>query len=397
MPKFTHQLSIDYTPSVRTSMIEGMFDVSVEKKLSRTWEIDIPIENEEWSVGVIVGPSGCGKTTIAKRAFEGASFFDGTNHKGWDSSHFVDDFKEGLRTLEDITPALSQVGFSSPPSWLLPFNALSNGQKFRAEMARLMLETQEGETLVVDEFTSLVDREVAKACAAAVQKAIRRSKRKLVAVSCHSDIIEWLEPDWVYRVDVGKFELTRGKLRRPKIELSIQRVHHSAWGIFKGHHYLDANVNKAAHCYVAFIGETPVAFAAAMPFPHAITKNVWKGHRTVVLPDYQGIGIGNAMSEAIAQHYTDIGKIYRSVTSHPAMIAHRCREGSKWVLTRKPGTVSPQGSGGELAKTSSDRITASFEYIGDGSPRYMEKAIPKKKERKALSGMFGASSISFNK
>lgn len=362
MPKFTHTVSSEFNPSFRADNVAGMFDVPVQKKLSKTWDVDIPIEDEEWSIGVIVGPSGSGKSTIAKKAFPDAKFFDGSRHERWESSCLLDDFDKSLST-KDITGALSQVGFSSPPSWLLSFNCLSNGQKFRAEIARLIVEQKDDEIATIDEFTSVVDREVAKICSAAVQKMVRRSGKKMIAVSCHYDIIEWLEPDWVYYVDTGEFRLTRGLLRRPEIKLTIQRVHYSAWRLFSGHHYLDAACNKAAHCFVASIGDVPVGFAAALPFPHPVVKNMWRGHRTVVLPDYQGIGIGNAISETVAQHFLDMGKRYTSLTSHPAMVAHRARS-PKWIMTRAPGRVPVVGKKGQL-KTSAGRMTASFEFIGE--------------------------------
>ena len=362
MPKFTHTVVTEYQPSFRSESIAGMFDVPVQSKLAKSWDVDMPIENEEWSIGMIVGPSGSGKTTIAKRAFPDAKLFDGIAHQGWSSPGLTDDFSKEL-TVKEITGALSQVGFSSPPSWLLTFHALSNGQKFRAEIARLMLETTNDKIIMVDEFTSVVDRDVARVCSAAVQKLIRRRGNKMVAISCHYDIAEWLQPDWIYQVDTGEFKLTRGLLRRPPIQLTIQRVHYSAWELFKGHHYLDANCSKSAHCYVGFIGDKPVAFAASLPFPHPTLKNMWRGHRTVVLPDYQGIGIGNAMSEAMGEIFLSQGKRYSSVTSHPAMVAHRVRS-PKWIMTRAPSKVPVNGKSGQL-KSSADRMTASFEYIGE--------------------------------
>jgi GNAT superfamily N-acetyltransferase len=90
---------------------------------------------------------------------------------------------------------------------------------------------------------------------------------------------------------------------------------------------------------------------------------MWKGHRTVVLPDYQGIGIGNVLSEFVAQSFLDEGKRYSSVTSHPAMIAHRSRS-PKWIMTRKPSRVPANGKNGKL-KSSASRVTVSFEYIGE--------------------------------
>lgn len=366
MPKFTHEVTSTYNPSFRTAKVAGMFDVPVEDKLTKTWEVDMPFEDiGDWGVGVIVGPSGSGKTTIAKEIFG-----EGSYHEGFDWTHdksLLDDFAKDL-SIREITDALSHVGFSSPPAWLLPFDKLSNGQKFRAEMARVILESDGEKPVVVDEFTSVVDRTVAKVSSYAVQKYVRKSGKKFVAVGCHYDILEWLEPDWVYYVDSGTFEVTRGSLRRPEVNIRVERVHHSAWRIFKGHHYLDANINKSAHCFVAFIDDKPVAFAAVLYFMHPKVKGMWKGHRTVVLPDYQGLGIGNRLSEAVAEHYIcQPGLRFTSVTSHPAMIAHRNRS-PKWVMTRKPGVVPALGKNAMKSvkqSASTARMTASFEYIGD--------------------------------
>jgi ABC-type ATPase involved in cell division/GNAT superfamily N-acetyltransferase len=352
-----------------------MFDVSPQKRLTKTWEIDMPVEEEDWEIGIIVGPSGAGKTTIAKKIFGEENYFAGVN--GFDWSHqkaFISEYPEKI-TNKELTKTLTMVGFSSPPSWLLPFDKLSNGQKFRAEMARIILETDE--IAIVDEFTSVVDRNVAKVCSFAVQKLVRERKKKLVAVSCHYDIIDWLEPDWVYYVDSNEFK--RGRLRRPEIQLEICRVDKAAWRIFKGHHYLNTDAHNAAHYFVAMWENNPVALVAALAFPHKYVKNIWKSHRTVVLPDYQGVGIGGIMTDTIAQYYLDLGKRFTGVASHPAMIAHR-NNSPKWKLTRKPGRTAGQGKGGKVTSTASNRLTASHEYIGDGSVKTAEIVSEPRKE-----------------
>ena len=357
--KFRHEVQTQYKKSFRADTVLGMFDIPEATQLKKSWDVDLPIEDTEWNIGLIVGPSGAGKTTLAKRAFGEDAY-----HTGFDWQHdgsLLDDFKKGIK-LTDITGALSHVGFSSPPSWLQPYHTLSNGQKFRAELARLVLESED--LVVFDEFTSVVDRTVAKASSAAVAKFIRRQNKQFVAVSCHYDIAEWLEPDWIYQVDTGEFRLTRGSLRRPGIELEIFPVHYSAWQIFKGHHYLTANIKAQAKCFLGMWEGEPVSFVAALNFPHPHVKGMYKAHRTVVLPDYQGVGIGNAMSEAVGDLFIEKGHRYTSVTSHPAMIAHRKRS-SKWITTRLPGNTPQKGKKGKLTGQSSNRMTASFEYIGE--------------------------------
>lgn len=355
MPKFKHVVELDYTPTFRTEKVAGMFDVPVTEKLRKEWNINIPIESKEWSVGLIVGASGAGKTTIAKRAFGEGAYFNGNK---WQEKSLLDDFSKD-HEIKTITDSLSHVGLASPPAWMLPYSALSNGQRFRADLARAMLET-EG-LLVFDEFTSVVDRTVARVGAFAAQKFIRKMNRQFVAVTCHYDVAEWLEPDWVY--DVSSSSFTWGLLRRPQISVEIVRCHHSAWNLFKGHHYLSADINTSARVYVAMIDGEPAGLCAILPFPHPKLKGAWKEHRTVVLPDFQGIGLGNRLSEHVGDILRDEGKRFISTTSHPAMIGYR-NKSAKWILTRKPSRTGAS-KGMQKGSTAHNRLSASFEYLGE--------------------------------
>jgi hypothetical protein len=97
--------------------------------------------------------------------------------------------------------------------------------------------------------------------------------------------------------------------------------------------------------------------------PHA-DRPGWREHRTVCLPDYQGVGIGNAMSEFVASLFAATGLPYRSVTGHPSMIGHRARS-PLWRMTRKPGLMKNRQRLPSLRRSAAlHRLTASFEYVG---------------------------------
>ncbi len=380
----TRETKIDRTP--RVLQMEGMFDVPVSTTSKIEWDVALDLP-KRWNIGVIVGPSGSGKSTVARELF-GDNLIAGWP---WPADRSLLDGFPAAMTMQQITGLLSSVGFSSPPAWLRPFAVLSNGQQFRANLARTIAEAQlDGEMKVVDEYTSVVDRTVAQIGSAAVASTIRRNGLQFVAVTCHYDVLDWLEPDWVYEPHTGK--LARGRLRRPdecspgacsriddcsaylrpKIHLEIIRSTSAAWPLFKPHHYLSHGLNKAAACYVALVNNQPAAFTAVLSFPHP-TRSGWREHRTVCLPDFQGVGIGNAMSEHIAAIYSATGKPYTSVTSHPAMIRHRWRS-PLWKMTRSPqmcfGTDQSglTKSSGKKVATSFGRSTASFEYIGPTNP-----------------------------
>lgn len=357
MPHFDHVIEAEYKPTFRTEKVVGMFDVPAAKKLRKEWHINMPIEEKPWQIGLIVGASGAGKTTIAKRAFGDEAYHQGYK---WAASSLLDDFDPGL-SASDITNALSHVGFSSPPAWLLPYGALSNGQKFRCELARCL--TDDRSLIVFDEFTSVVDRNVAKVGSHAVQKAIRKTSKQFVAVTCHYDVEGWLQPDWVYDVSASAFKWRSES--RPSAKIEIFRCHHNAWRLFAGNHYLSADLNKASTCFVLMFDGEPAAFTAILPFPHPKVKDVWKEHRTVTLPDYQGFGLGNMLSEFVGEWLHKRGKKFRSVTSHPAMIGHRHRSAS-WIMDRSPSRVSPPGSRAKTQQAKSmsiSRLTASFLYV----------------------------------
>lgn len=341
--------------SFRNEKVKGMFDVN-RCEIINEWNVDIPIEGIKWNIGVIVGSSGSGKTTIAKKIFKDYEFFDGFL---WDNAKTViDNFDESF-SPKQITEILSKVGFSSPPDWLKPFSALSNGQKMRVEIARILLE--KNNPVIYDEFSSVVDRQVAKIGSYAIQKYIRKENKQFIALSCHYDILEWLQPDWVY--DVSKNEFKKDFLwRRPEIKCDIRTAEQSEWKIFKKFHYLSSEHNNASHKYIVEINNIPVAWCSVLHFPHPKIKNMKKIHRIVVLPDYQGIGIGSKFLDKIAEIYSQKKQRVTITTSTPAFINSLNRD-KKWAMTRKPSRVGQNSESSSIkTKTSADRLTASFEY-----------------------------------
>lgn len=340
--------------SFRVNKVKSMFDCEMDT-IKKVFDVNIPIEDQKWNIGLIVGASGTGKTTIAKHCFGNFDIFNGFQ---WTGESLLDDFKADL-SAKQITESLSKVGFSSPPDWLKPYSVLSNGQKMRADLARLILESER--PFIYDEFTSVVDRQVAKIGSAAIQKFIRKENKQFIAVTCHYDVAEWLEPDWIF--DVNEMAFTRGSLQRPPIQVRIRKAKQEEWKGFMDFHYLSHDHNNAAHKYIAEIGKEKVAWCSVLHFPHPKLKNMKRIHRVVVKPDYQGIGIGGKFISEIAKIYKS--KKYRVslVTSSPAFI-HGLKNSNDWRMVRKPSRLQNTSKTGALAGTTSDaRLTATFEFM----------------------------------
>lgn len=189
----------------RANRTRSLFNV--EDSRGAVFELDAELPEmggfHDWNIGLVVGPSGSGKTSIGRElAGAGAKWWDPTWSK---KDPIVDVIGKGSdATYDDVTGALAAVGLGDVPAWLRPFHVLSMGEQFRANLARLCVEGGTKGTWIVDEFTSVVDRQIAKIGSLAFAKTFRRTAGQVVLLSCHHDIVEWLVPDWCYDTGTGE-------------------------------------------------------------------------------------------------------------------------------------------------------------------------------------------------
>jgi ABC-type ATPase involved in cell division len=320
---------LDRTPRVK--QLSGMFDVPAQEKLSHHWKGEIPIDERDWNVGLIVGPSGAGKSSVARQLFGAEKTF------AWKAKSVIDDFDKKY-PIQQIAEICSAVGFNTIPSWMKPFGVLSTGEKFRVDLARRLLEA-EGDLVMVDEFTSVVDRQIAKIGSHAVQKHVRKSGKKFVAVTCHYDVIDWLQPDWMLEPATMTFQW-RSVQRRPDLNVEIARVDYAAWRLFAPFHYLTSELHRAAACFVLFVEGRPASFAGVLHRPHPKVDDVKGVSRLVTLPDFQGIGCALVLVDALGASYAAIGKRLRTYPAHPSL-TRAFDKSPRWALVKKPGQFSP--------------------------------------------------------
>jgi ABC-type lipoprotein export system ATPase subunit len=324
--------------SIRAAQVSSMFDVPAQERAHLEWRGDVPIEERPWNVGLIVGPSGAGKSTILNRSFGAPTVFE------WPGASVIDDFGPE-HSVSDLAAICQAVGFNTIPAWLRPYGVLSNGEKFRVDLARRLLDgtADPARPIVCDEFTSVVDRQVARIGSHAVQKYIRRQQRQFVAASCHYDLEEWLQPDWVLEPATMTFRW-RSVQRRPSIACTIHRAPYAAWHAFARFHYLTADLHRNAHCFVLSVEGNPAALAAVIFRPHQRAHSIYGMSRLVTLPDYQGLGLAFALADRVAAAYRACGRRYHAYPAHPSLIRSFDRS-PVWELERPPGMTSSTRNG----------------------------------------------------
>lgn len=357
------QLTHEIINDAYTEYVQNSYDIQDRANTTVIIPNNIDLPNDyDWNIGVIYGESGAGKTSILKSfgyVLEEPKFSD--------TASLISNFH--WLSPESACNLLSSMGLASVPTWLRPYRLLSNGEKYRAMLAYMVSRPDQDPTkpILIDEYTSVVDRNVAKAMSNALGKYVRANGKKVILASCHFDIFEWLRTDWVYSPNKRRIE--RCDFRRqgkPAIKLEIFRCRYETWNLFKHHHYLTGDLNKAAKCFIALWDGKPVAFTAILPFPNGSFRNAFRVSRIVTLPDYQGLGIGFALNNYVASLYKSLGLSYYIRTSNPALVVVNQRNPEIWKETNNSGTYR-RGQTMFSDGVKSFRTAYSFKYCGEPS------------------------------
>lgn len=310
--------------SYRAARVHSLFNCDSGAEFSIS--ADLPIEDPSWRIGLIVGPSGSGKTSLGRQAFGELTDLAA----GWPEDQPIVEAIAPEGDFNVVVAALSAVGLGSVPSWLRPFHVLSTGERFRAGLARLLCDAPA--RVVVDEWTSVIDRQIAKIGSLAFAKAWRRTSGQAILLSCHYDIIEWLKPDWIFDTATGHFT-GRCLQRRPPIELQLWQTDWRYWPLFEPHHYLKLPRMIAASCFVGTVDREPVCHVATSP---RLDIGCMRACRLVVMPEWQGAGVGLRFLNAVCDRQLRGRNKWRRKcptlfhTSHPGLSA-ALRRDPAWV------------------------------------------------------------------
>jgi GNAT superfamily N-acetyltransferase len=257
------------------------------------------------------------------------------------------------------------------PCWIRPYKTLSNGQQARAQAAYLL--TKSDDIVCIDEWTSVVDRTVVKAMSVCVDKFTRRNNKRIILCSCHYDIIEWVRPDWIIDCNKQEFQMPQSDgfffEEREKLQFDLRKIDSSSWKYFSKYHYLNENLpGGLCYFYGLFHGDNQIGFQCFANYvPHRKgTKIIMHSNRTVIHPDYVGLGLGvkiiNASCEALLKELDC--RIMGKFSSVPVYKAFK--KDPNWILREEKLIFNKTSVGGNMLRKSGFREkgikTWSFEY-----------------------------------
>jgi len=352
-----YQLVTKVTPDKLTQQAECVFDHPFTGEI----RFNIPafphdeIKKSKFNVGFISGPSGTGKTSTAYK------YFSAPRVQQWSANKPVLSYFSSAKNAKELL----QVVEVDPKDCAKAFDQLGSGAQERVNIA-IGLDQAGKKTIVFDEFTSCQDRVAARQLARNVSEFARKTGRSMVLVACHEDLLDssGLTPDWWFSTKTTKFTrfkipssarklcfpdyMTKVVFTIPKIRLEIAGVDKSGWVHFKDHHYKDKTINATATCYAAWakfenldIPSDLVAwccFRIGQKKTAEFTNTPLKEHRTVVFPDYQGLGFASRICDACSEIGARDSSLVTSKTAHQRYGRYRDKS-PLWIGTKGNGKM----------------------------------------------------------
>lgn len=152
------------------------------------------------SITLVLGPSGSGKSSVLAAAAEkiGRVVWVGVPRES--ASRPVIDLVAPGKPLSTAMEILTACGLGEPRLWVRAFRDLSDGERFRASLARAIGRALDGSpqpVIFCDEFTAILHRRLARALAYTLRKLVTRHRLMFIAAATHEDIIPDLRPDEV--------------------------------------------------------------------------------------------------------------------------------------------------------------------------------------------------------
>ncbi len=213
---------IDRSAAPETVRVTVIRETGVTPMSSRKhevcWDFGVPpreapfevVRDLDISVGpgrivLLHGPSGAGKSSVLAALVEQVPDAVQVERMRIASNRSLIDAIAPRRSSRMAMEILTACGLGEPRLWIRRFADLSDGERFRALLAKAIggaVGRAKPRVIICDEFTAILHRRAAKAIAFNLRKLTTRYGLTLVLASTHEDIIPDLQPD--QRIDLGE-------------------------------------------------------------------------------------------------------------------------------------------------------------------------------------------------
>lgn len=181
---------IERTP--RVLQVAEAFGIGLAEKSFVVYD-NLRLDVRDGDVVYILGQSGSGKSLLL-RALAEAMEAEGKKVCRLDDVVLEDAplIEQVGSGMAEATMLLAQAGISDAYLYLMKPSQLSDGQRYRARLAKVL--QSDATVWVADEFGAVLDRVTAKVVAFSVGRAARKAGATLLVATTHEDLIEELAP-----------------------------------------------------------------------------------------------------------------------------------------------------------------------------------------------------------
>jgi ABC-type lipoprotein export system ATPase subunit len=283
------------------------------------WEKFVVYDNVELKIAptdivYITGDSGSGKSVLLKalekdiRTDMGLSYINIAEIKPESDKPLIETVG---KTLEEALELLSRVGLNDAFLFLRTYEQLSDGQKYRYKIAKMI--ESDAQFWIMDEFAATLDRDTAKIVAYNLQKLARQQGKAVLVATTHTDLLGDLNPSAHIHKRFGKEITLKYYQNKPAKECTLTKEMRIVegttedWRKLAGFHYRSHKIAAPRTIFCLKRGEElcgvivycyppPTCFGRRLVLPKMSMKELNEKlsiiSRVVVHPKYRTIGLG---------------------------------------------------------------------------------------------------------
>ncbi len=309
--KFTFNISYETTtkPTPRSLVVSEAFGLGIDET-QKFKVLDAEFKIGPQDIVYITGDSGSGKSVLLRaiRADLGEEAVDLNEIQ-------VDPDKPLIETVgatvEQGLELLSKVGLNDAFLFLRTYSQLSDGQKYRYRIAKLIESGKQWG--LMDEFAATLDRDTAKIISYNLQKIARQQGRAVIVATTHSDLLEDLKPSVLIRkrfgeeINIDYYPNTPATECTLTKEMKIEPGTKQDWKKLSTFHYRGHGVSVPRKIFkmtrqdelvgvIVYTYPPPACYGRRLVLPRMtmqeINQNLSTINRIVIHPKYRTIGLG---------------------------------------------------------------------------------------------------------